>query len=262
MFNLDAYLYKIGYDGDRKPTLENLRRLQKLHLMSIPFDNTLNAERSRGYEVLNDVDIDVDGIFEELVVNGRGGVCYETNGLFRRMLGELGYEVYILGAGVIQVNHAFGPDLEHIFNTVVIDGEHWIADVGLAGPTFLEPLRIVLDEVQTQLGCDYRIVDSEGYHLVQRRPKGADWSPIYRFHLKYRDIGEWAALIPQLADFPVEVALVGTRIHSRAFDEGQWVLIGRRFLTITNGEESVRVLARTDAYVEVVQQILERPKVA
>jgi len=255
MFNVASYLDKIGYSGPVKPTVATLRELQKRHLMRIPFDNTLNADAKRGFDVLNDVDIDVDAIFDAIVTYGRGGVCYETNGLFRRLLGEVGYDVRILGAGVIQVNREFGPDLEHIFNCVHLDGDIWLADVGLAGPSYLEPLRLT-DEVQEQYGCQYRIVEQDGYHLIQRRPQAADWSPMYRFVLKYRDIAEWAALVPKLVDFPVEVALVGTRIHSRAFDTGQWVLIGKRFLTVDNGKEELRVLADRAKYADVVRQIL------
>jgi amide synthase len=255
MFDTQAYFDRLGYRGDGEPTLRTLRELHKRHLERIPFDNTPNADAERGYDVLNDVDIDIDSTFQALVVEGRGGVCYETNGLFRRLLDELRYDVTILGAGVIQVNHEFGPDLEHIFNRVRLDSEQWLVDVGLAGPSYLEPLRLT-DEVQEQYGCQYQIVHSGDYYVLRRRPQGADWSPVYRFRLQERDIGEWAALIPQLADFPVEVALVGTRIHSRAFSTGQMVLIGRRYLRIDNGKEEVRVLARPDAYDAVVRQIL------
>lgn len=255
MFNIPDYFSRIGYSGTREPTLETLRELHKKHLISIAFDNSANADAKRGFDVLNDVDIDVDAIFDELVKDGRGGVCYETNGLFRRLLTELGYDAHILGAGVIQVNREFGPDLEHIFNCVNLNGEIWLADVGLAGPSFLEPLRLT-EDVQEQYGCQYRIIERDAYHVLQRKPQGASWSPVYRFKFQYRDIREWADLIPRLADFPVELALVGTRIHSRAFDTGQMVLIGRRYLKIDDGKEEVRVLASAATYSELVRHIL------
>jgi amide synthase len=255
MFNARSYFSRIGYRGSGEPTLATLRELQRKHLMAIPFDNSLNADAERGYDVLNDVDIDVDATFDTIIEGGQGGVCYETNGLFRRLLQELGFDVTILGAGVIQVNGEFGPDLEHIFNCVHLNGEIWLADVGLAGPSCLEPIRLT-GEVQEQYGCRYRIIERDGYHLLQRRPQEAEWSPMYRFKLQDRDIGEWAALIPKLADFPVEVALVGTRIHSRAFENGQWVLIGRRLLTVEDGKEEIRVLANPARYQEAVRQIL------
>ncbi|MHA4818933.1 arylamine N-acetyltransferase family protein [Streptomyces aculeolatus] len=256
MFSTERYLARIGYTGSTEPSVENLRKIQKGHLVSIPFDNTLNADAKRGVDVLEDVEIDDDAVFDAIVEGGRGGVCYELNGLMRRLLTELGYDARILSGAVLQVNGSFGPDFEHIFNCVLLDGDHYLVDVGLAGPTFLEPLKVT-DEVQTQYGVDYRILFQEdGYHLVQRRPQGADWSPLFKFLLEYRDLADWSGLVERLADFPVEEVLLGTRVHSRAFENGQMVLIGKRYVRVEDGKEEVRVLARPAAFEEVVDLVL------
>lgn len=255
MFDVNTYLAKIGYTGPTEPTLDTLRQIHKSHLTAIPFDNSLNADRERGFEVLGDVAIDYDEVFTAIVEGGRGGVCYELNGLMRRLLTDLGFDLRILGAAVIQVSGEFGPDLEHIFNCVHLDGEIYLVDVGLAGPSFLEPLRIT-EEVQTQYGVDYRLVLEDDYRTLQRRSQGADWSSIYKFKLQDRQLAEWTDLVPTLADFPVELVLVGTRIHSRAVENGQLVLIGKRFVKVEDGKEEIRVLARPEAFREIVDQIL------
>jgi amide synthase len=255
MFDVSRYLDRLGLTGPATPDLATLRAVHKQHLRRIPFDNSLNADAERGFEVLGDVRIDDDAVFDQIVAGGRGGVCYELNGLLRRLLTDIGFDVRILGAAVIQVNGQFGPDLEHIFNCVHLDGEIWLADVGLAGPSFLEPLRIT-EEIQTQYGVDYRLVPDGDYHTLQRRSQGADWSSVYRFKLQDRDLAEWLTLVPTLEDFPVELVLVGTRIHSRALDNGQMVLIGRRYVKVEDGKDEVRVLARAEQYREVVDRIL------
>jgi len=255
MFDVDTYLTKLGYSGPREATLETLRDLHKRHLMAIPFDNSLNADAERGFDVLLEVDIDDDATFRAVVEGGRGGVCYELNGLFRRLLQELGFDVKILAGAVIQVNGEFGPELEHIFSCVEIDGDVWLADVGLAGPSYLEPLR-VSDEIQEQYGCQYRLVEEDGYRVLQRRSREAEWSNSYRFKLQYREISDWKQLVPDIAEFPLEQVLIGTRIHSRAFDNGQMVLIGKRYLRVEDGKEEIKVLARPAVFREVVSQIL------
>lgn len=256
MFDAQKYLERIGYTGTHEPSVANLKQIQKRHLVSIPFDNTLNADANRGVEVLDDVEIDDDQKFAEIVEGTRGGVCYELNGLMRRLLTDLGYDVRILAAAVLQVNGNFGPDLEHIFNCVLIDGETYLVDVGLAGPSFLEPLRVT-EEVQTQYGVDYRIVpQEEGYQLIQRRPQGGDWSPLYKFLLQYREISDWSGLVEELSKFPLEEVLLGTRIHSRAFENGQMVLIGKRYVRVEDGHEQTRVLARPAQFKEVVDLVL------
>lgn len=259
MFDVSSYLSKLGYNGSLEPTVRLLRELQKRHLVAIPFDNSLNADAKRGLEVLGDVDIDVDAVFGAIVVGGRGGVCYELNGLMRKLLQELGYDTHILSAGVIQVNGGFGPDLEHIFNAVHVDGEIWLVDVGLAGPSYLEPLRFPgagSEEIQTLHGVEYRFVEADGYHVLQRRARGAEWGPMYRFRLEYRKLSDWGDVLDRLADFPLELSLLDTRLHSRAFDNGQWVLIGRRYLRIEDGREEIRILAKPEQYRKVVDMVL------
>ncbi len=50
--------------------------------------------------------------------------------------------------------------------------------------------------------------------------------------------------------------LIGTRIHSRAFDNGQMVLIGKRYLRVVDGVEEIKVLTSPSAFKQVVRQIL------
>lgn len=250
MFDVKTYLSRLGHQGPAEPTLETLRAIHKKHLLSIAFDNSRNADR--GFEVFGDIRIDEDAVFEEIVIGGRGGVCYELNGLLRRLLTDLGFDVRILGA---QLNGGLGPELEHVFSCVHLDGETWLVDVGLAGPSFLEPLRIT-DHVQSQYGVDYRLVPDGEYQILQRRSQNADWSPIYRFILQDRDLSEWLALIPTLETFPAELAMVGTRMHSRALDNGQMVLIGRRYVKVEDGKDEICVLVKDDQYRSVVDRIL------
>ncbi len=255
MFDTGTYLTKIGCAGRTEPTLETLRAIQKGHYMAMPFDNSVNAEVDRGLAVWDDIDVDPDALFEAMVVKGRGGVCYELNGLMRYLLRDLGFDYRILAGSVRQLGGGFGPELEHIFGCVRLDGEFWLVDVGLAGPSYLEPLRVT-EEVQEQYGVQYQVVAAGDYHVVQRKPKNGGWQPIYRFKLKFRDIGDWRDPDPKLVEIPPDLVAVGTYIYSRATDNGQRVLVGRRFLELTDGYERVSVIVDPAAYSETVRGIL------
>ena len=37
--DLDSYFRRIGYTGDRAPTLDTLRHICRLHLQTIPYEN-------------------------------------------------------------------------------------------------------------------------------------------------------------------------------------------------------------------------------
>ncbi|GAA4617147.1 arylamine N-acetyltransferase family protein [Saccharopolyspora hordei] len=253
MFDVDQYLKAIGFSGHPQPDVATLRRLHKAHLMAIPYDSSWNAER--GISIWRDVDIDVDTVFDEIVVGGRGGNCYELNGLFRRLLDEIGYDTAVLSAGIRQVDGTFGPDLEHVFNRVELDGTTWLVDVGFVGPSYLEPL-VLSDDEQPQFGSTFRITRQDGYRVLERKGQAGDWQSVYRFRPQARDFQEWSGDQRELIEFAQQLVGAGTVIRGRAFDTGQMILIGRRYLEVDNGHDRMRVLVDQDELDRVVRTIL------
>ncbi len=258
MFDVDTYLKHLGYTGTLEPTADNLRELHKKHMMTVPFDNSANA--AKGLAIWDDVDAGPDVFFETLITERRGGVCHELSGLCRSLLSELGYDIKVVSAGVRGANDEFGPDLEHMFNLVQIGDEKWLVDVGFAGPSFIEPVRVSAD-VQSQFGFDYQVVEDGDYLVLRRRTKEKDWHAVYRFTLQERALAEWKAIVSGENDDPFwhwmgEMIAAGTRIYGRAYETGQLLLVGRRYLKAEDGAEEVRVLAKTDEYQSVIRHIL------
>ncbi|MEU5314450.1 arylamine N-acetyltransferase [Streptomyces sp. NPDC021562] len=262
MFDLDHYLAALGHTGPAPaPTLETLRLLHKRHLMSVPFDNQLNE--ARGTAIWDGVDIDVDAVYKEVVVGGRGGVCYELNGLFRALLTRLGYEVVVLSAGVRGPDGSYGPDMEHLFNGVRVDGEWYIADVGYSGPSLIEPVR-VSPEPQEQYGTSFRVLEGDdGFRYLERRPRDGEWGVVHRFRLRPRAFSEWLdADNPQLDEYARMLAAHVTYIRGRALENGQMTLTGRRLLIVEDGRERVRVLVKAADYEAALDDILLRTRSA
>src|SRR5262245_14904037 len=126
------YLGRVGYDGPVDVTPETLRRLHLAHLLAVPFEN-LDIHLGRP------IVLDVDRIFEKIVRRRRGGFCYELNGLFAWLLGELGFDVELLSAQVLDGGR-LGPEFDHM--TLLVEHEgRWLVDVGF-GDSFLEPLAL------------------------------------------------------------------------------------------------------------------------
>lgn len=253
MFDADKYLEVLGFHGRPGTDRESLAKLHKNHLMTIPYDSSWNAER--GVSIWRDVDIDVDTVFDEIVVGGRGGNCYELNGLFRRLLGEIGFDTAVLSGGIRQMDGSFGPDLEHVFNRVEVDGGTWLVDVGFVGPSYLEPL-LLSDHEQPQHGCRFRIRQEGRHRVVERKSAQSDWQPVYRFVPQPRDFAEWHGDQPELIAFAEQLVGAGTVLRGRASSTGQRILIGRRYLTTDNGVERMRVLVDQDEYEQTVRTIL------
>jgi amide synthase len=258
MLDIDTYLKHLGYTGTREPSAENLRELHRKHMITVPFDNSRNA--AKGLAIWDDVDAGADVFFDELIAQGRGGICHEHAGLIRGVLTELGYDVTVVSAGVRGANDKFGPDLEHMMNLVRLGDDEWLVDVGFAGPSFTEPVRISAD-VQTQNGFDYQVVP-EGEHLVlRRRGNATDWQAVYRFTTTERQYAEWKAIVTGENDDPYwhwagEMIAAGTLIYGRAYEGGQLLLVGRRHLRAEGGVDHVRVLSKTDDYQASIRHIL------
>jgi len=255
MFDLDRYLAKLGCTGVSAPDLATLRTLHKRHLMTVPFDNYLNE--ARGLGIWKNIDIDLDEIFDAVVMGGRGGVCYELNGLFRELLRRLGYDVVMMSAGVRAADGTFGPDLEHLFTVGYLDGSAWLIDVGYSGPSFIEPVR-VSSQPQEQYGCHYRVTDQYPYCVLERRAREGSWLPVYRFREKARDVSEWSVPNEHLAAYARQIAENVLHIRGRATSDGQLTLVGRRYLTVADGHEKVKVLVKPEEFDSVLNDILRR----
>jgi N-hydroxyarylamine O-acetyltransferase len=65
LFDMDAYLERIGYTGGLAPSEETLRGLHRTHTLSIPFEN-FDAYFH------GNVNLDVPFLFEKIVTRGRG----------------------------------------------------------------------------------------------------------------------------------------------------------------------------------------------
>ncbi|EWM18643.1 arylamine N-acetyltransferase [Kutzneria sp. 744] len=258
MFDAAEYLKHLGYDGPRTPGLDTLRELHKRHVMTVPFDNSANA--AKGLAVWDEVDADVDVVFRRLITEGEGGVCHELNGIFRTLLAEFGFTYTLLAAGVRGPGGGFGPDLEHMLLSVPLDGETWLVDVGFAGLSFVEPIRLSSDE-QTQYGVTYRIVDQDGYHLLQYRGATGDWNDVYRFHDTPRELAEWKAVARIGQDdhewnWAGEVIEAGTVVRSRGTEDGKLLLVGRRLLRQSSGVERMSVLVKAEDLAAAVTEIM------
>lgn len=254
MFDVETYLRHLGFPEVPEPSAETLRILHKRHLMSLAYDSSHFIKSFTGFR--NVVDIDVDETFRAIVVEGAGGVCHDLSGLFRGLLTELGYDVSILAASQRWPNGQFGPDFEHTFNAVRLDGETWLVDVGFAGPSYLEPLRMT-DEVQHQYGCSYRLTADGTHHVLERRAATGDWRSVYRFELTARAVSDWDSPRDTAAEQIVKDSLfAGTALRGRATANGQLVLTGRRLLTVDGGHETIRTLIDKAEFEGMVKDIL------
>jgi N-hydroxyarylamine O-acetyltransferase len=219
--DLDAYFARIGYAGPREPTLKVLTELQRLHPAVIPFES---LEPLLGRPVR----LDPASLEAKLVKGGRGGYCFEQNGVFWRVLGALGFQVTPLAARVrwMQPEDApLGP-LSHMLVRVETPDGPFLSDVGFGGQSPTAPIRFEPDVEQTTPHGAYRLIlRDDGFELQMRLPDR--WGALYRFNLERRI----------LADYEVSNWFTSTHPNSR-FTNGLIVSLapeGRRMNLLDTG---------------------------
>src|SRR5215211_5668577 len=128
------YLRRIGYSGPIKPDAQTLRGLHLAHMFSVPFEN-LDIGLGRP------IRLSEEALWEKIVVQRRGGFCYELNGLFAWLLTQLDFDVTYLNARVYNRQGQLGIDFDHLALLVQIPHQsgRWLVDVGF-GDSFNEPL--------------------------------------------------------------------------------------------------------------------------
>jgi arylamine N-acetyltransferase len=98
------------------------------HATAIPFEN-LDVLLERR------IDLEPAAIEQKLVVERRGGYCFEQNTLLLHVLEQLGFAVRPYSARVrLGRPRDYTPARTHLFCAVELDGRRWLADVGAATP--------------------------------------------------------------------------------------------------------------------------------
>ena len=138
--DLLSYLARIGFNHEPRADMETLHRLLRAHVLSVPFEN-LDVQLGRP------VTTRVDDAYKKIVTEGRGGWCYEQNGLFGWALAQIGFEVTRVAAAVMRAERGEVSDANHLALLVRIpgSGDTWLADVGFGG-SLLEPIRLEENE--------------------------------------------------------------------------------------------------------------------
>lgn len=165
--DLDAYLTRVGYQGDVAPDLSTLRGLHAAHVDAIAFDN-LDALLGR-----TAVPLDVDSVQEKIVRQGRGGWCLEQVVLMAAVLDRIGFTfTAFAGRTRIRTGSKFGPAL-HVALCVELDGERWLHDVSFGAYGLHEPIRLA-ENARLDGDWSFDLVrEPTGEHVLRfLRPEG------------------------------------------------------------------------------------------
>lgn len=181
LVNLDAYFQRIGYEGDRAPTLETLQAIHLGHAQSIAFENLSSLLKQP-------VPLDLASLQQKLIQDGRGGYCFEQNSLLRAVLISLGFQVANLAARVLwNLPEGTITPRSHMLLRVEIDNKPYIADVGFGGLTLTAPLALIPDLEQNTPHEPFRLLADHQTYIFQVKLDQA-WKSLYRFDLQEQQL--------------------------------------------------------------------------
>ncbi len=156
---LDAYLQRIGLARPRRPTADALIRIHRAHIDTVPYENL-------AIQLGRPIRLDADALFEKIVVERRGGFCYEQNHMLALALEAVGFNVRRVLGGVARATAGDDNWFNHLPLLVRAGRGEYLADVGL-GVGFRDPLP--LREGSHRVG-----VFNFGLWRIDGAPGGAD----------------------------------------------------------------------------------------
>jgi len=242
-FDRDAYLQRIVYNGEIIPTLDQLKALHHAQLYTIPFEN---------FDILlgRDIKLEPGELFHKLVHKGRGGYCFELNGLFLMALKAFGFDARALLGRVHVTGTPTGRG--HQVELVTLEGRQWIADVGFGGETPRAPIPLELNQPKIHDGQKVRLVDSDHFGIMLQTLKGDQWQDLYSFDLSHVcpadiDYGNHFNSTHPSAIFTF------ARVAALPVYNGVITLFNNTLTKVTEEKEHVRELAEGQAYLDALK---------
>ena len=228
-FDLDGYIGRIGFAGQRRPSLDTLTAIAALHPAAIPFEN-LDPYLRRP------VPLDTDALQRKLVHGGRGGWCFEHNLLLGTALAALGFRPIGLGARVLW--NAAGPvgPRSHMVLLVETAGTRYVVDAGFGGLTLTAPLRLEPGAEQPTPHERFRLRPLEDDLVLEAEIQG-DWRALYRFDLQAQRLADYEVSNWYLCHHPRSHFLQGV-VAARALPGRRYALRAGQLTTHHTGGPS------------------------
>ncbi len=150
-----------------------LSKLQYHHVISVPYENL---------DILNGIPIslDINDIYNKIVVRHRGGFCFELNALFRGLLEELGFSVKSYFARYWRGEKDIPLRRHHVLTVDTADGL-FVCDVGIGQVAPRYPLSLEAGKIQIQGNESYRFEYEGLYGWVLYELRHGSWEKYFSF---------------------------------------------------------------------------------
>jgi N-hydroxyarylamine O-acetyltransferase len=244
LMQLGDYLARIGYAGPVRADAATLAAIQRAHVRAVPFEN---LDVQLGVPLTTRV----DEAYAKIVGAGRGGWCYEQNGLFGWALEQAGFDVTRVAAAVMRQVRGASSMANHLCLLVRLPShpETFLADVGFGG-SLLAPLPL---EEREHSQAPYLVglsrLDATWWRFTENA--GAD-----SFGFDFEAVpGDERAMADKCGWLQTDPGspFVQNAVVQRRFPDRHVALRGRVLTTRGGREAGQRVIASASEYVDVLR---------
>ena len=174
MTKTQLFLERIGLSADTKITknYEFLKLIQYNSVLNIAYENLDILDKKP-------LKLDAQSLFEKIVINKRGGYCFEVNALLSWFFKENGFEVKDYFARFLRGEKEI-PMRRHRILTVKCDDGVYFCDIGIGQTAPRYPVKLEEGLVQEQFGESYKFEKDERGYVLYDLHKGA-WREFISF---------------------------------------------------------------------------------
>ena len=170
------YLKRIGISPDTPLYIDSdtLRMLQYAHITTVPYENIDIIHKKP-------LCLDIDYLYDKIVLRKRGGYCFESNALFNSLLYDLGFSTQSLFARFLRGSDEPIPMRRHRIMRVYLEDGEYLADVGVGNAAPRYPLKIEEGLIDEQFGEKYRFVKDNILGWILQEYKDNSFSNCFSF---------------------------------------------------------------------------------
>ncbi|GAB4253087.1 MAG: arylamine N-acetyltransferase [Ekhidna sp.] len=245
--DVNAYLQRIA-EKRETPSLHYLKSLHRSHLIHIPFENLDIHYKQR-------IVLDYQKVYQKVIERGRGGFCYELNGLFYLLLANLGFECHLISAQVkSKETGEFGKPFDHMAVVVRLEDQEWLVDVGFGANGIITPKKIEKNTVQMDYTRYWRfITDPDENLLLQVSDDTSTFSTMQKMTTDEKQVIEFYGMCEYHQTSPAS-PFTQKKIATRLTPEGRIILTDRVLKILELGTSREIPILNEDEFLSKLQQ--------
>lgn len=248
--DVNAYLKRLQLPAPAQPDTDYLDTLIYAHQMRIVFENM------DSYRLQKSISLEIPALFQKIIMEHRGGYCFELNALCAQLLKDLGYHTYGCMARIIR-NKDFIPPVLHRVNLAEIDSRLYFYDVGYGGP--MPPCALLVEDgfSRTMHGETYHMNREDDYWwTVSRTTSRGRLERILQFYTMPQDNVSFVPINSYCCTSPDSI-FTQIPFLNRRTTNGSVGIMGNTLTITENGTSVQRELTGKADFYEVLEKNFE-----